>query len=132
MHVPGPGRPSEYRVEFCERVVELGREGKSVAQIAADLGYCKQTIYTWKDKHPEFAEAMAFAMTLSQAWWEGKAQDNLATPGFNATLWAKNVNCRFSDDYAERQKHEVSGPNGGPIQNITRIERVIVDPHPDR
>lgn len=127
-----PGRPSSYQEEFCERAIELGKLGKSRAQIAADLGVCKVTVYTWMKVHDDFADAMDLAQTYAQAWWEDKGQDGLEKTGFNATLWAKNVNCRFSDDYAERQKHEVSGPGGGPQEHVLRVERVIVDPHTDR
>lgn len=109
------GRPTDYRPEFCEQVVELGREGKSHAQIAAALDVARQTLHNWADAHPEFLDAITRARDLAQAWFEDKGQTGLETSGFNASLWAKQVSARFPDDYTERQKREITGKDGGPI-----------------
>ena len=127
------GRPTDYREEYCAEVVELGRQGKSHAQIAASLDVSRQTLHNWANSHPEFLDAITHARDLAQAWFEDKGQAGLETPGFNASLWAKQVSARFPDDYTERQKREVTGKDGGPVEQVHRIERVIVDPaHPDR
>ena len=122
------GRPTDYLPEYCERVIELGREGKSKAQIAAELDVCRNTLDNWASQHAEFLSAITRARDLSLAWWEGKAQSGLETSGFNASLWSRSMAARFPDDYTERQKREVTGANGGPVQQVQRIERVIVDP----
>lgn len=104
------GRPTDYRAEFCERVIELGREGKSHAQIAAELGCSRRVLYDWQDKHPEFLHAIMEARDLAQAWFENVAQNNLLSPvqGFSASLWAKAVSCRFADDYTDKSKQEIT------------------------
>jgi len=117
------GRPTDYRPEFCERVLELGREGKSHAQIAANLGVARKTLYEWQERYPEFGDAMTHARDLSQAWFEDMGQTGLVMQGFNASLWAKQVSCRFREDYTDASKLEHSG-------SIlpTRIELVTVSP----
>lgn len=126
-------RPTLYLPEYCERVIELGREGKSPAQIAAALDVSRAVLYLWCETHPEFLTAFTRARDLSQAWFEDKGQAGLETPGFNASLWAKQVSARFPDDYTERQKRELTGAGGGPVEQVHRIERVVVDPaNPDR
>lgn len=126
------GRPTDYRDTHCEQVIELGRQGKSHAQIAAALDVSRQTLHNWAAAHPEFLDAITHARDLAQAWFEDKGQAGLETPGFNASLWAKQVSARFPDDYTERQKRELTGHAGGPIEQVQRIERVIVDPsNPD-
>jgi hypothetical protein len=122
------GRPTDYLPEHCERVIELGREGKSKAQIAAELDVCRNTLDNWAKEHPEFLSAITRARDLSLAWWEGEAQSGLKTSGFNASLWSRSMAARFPDDYTERQKREVTGANGGPVEQTHRIERVVVDP----
>jgi len=37
-----------YPPEFRRRVVDLVEGGRKVAEVAADLGVSKQTIYTWR------------------------------------------------------------------------------------
>ena len=105
------GRPTDYRPEFCEQVVELGKQGKSHAQIAASLGCSRQCLYEWQSVYPEFSYAIKYARDLAQAWFEDIGQVNMVAPtqGFSAALWAKQVSCRFADDYTDKQKQEVTG-----------------------
>lgn len=111
------GRPTLYRPEYCERVMELGREGKSKAQWAADIGVSRQTLDTWGATHPEFLDALTHATDLQLAWWESKAQEGIHLGGqFNANLWSRSMAARFPNDYTERSKRELTGANGGPIQ----------------
>lgn len=109
------GRPPTYRPEMCEEVVELGRSGKSHAQISAALGVSREAVRNWQHKFPEFSEAMQWARDLAQAWWEDKGQDGLVMPGFNASLWAKQVSCRFREDYTEKTQQEITGADGAPL-----------------
>ena len=104
------GRPTDYKAEYCERVIELGKLGKSHAQISADLGVSRQTLYDWQAAHPEFLDAIKEARDYAQAWFENIAQNNLVSPvqGFSASLWAKAVSCRFADDYTDKTKQEIT------------------------
>lgn len=52
------GRPSEYRDEYCERVIELGKEGKSRAEIASALNCSRTTLAAWEAEHPDFLDAL--------------------------------------------------------------------------
>jgi len=106
------GRPTDYLPEYGDRAIELGRLGKSHAQIAADFDVSRQTLYNWQEAHPEFLDAITRARDLAQAWWEDQGQAGLTMQGFNASLWAKQVSCRFRDDYTEAVKQELSGPGG--------------------
>lgn len=118
------GRPSGYRPEFCELVLELGKQGKSFTQMAVATGYTKASLHGWRDQYPQFATALARAIELSQQWWEEKAQAGLGDRNFNAALWMKIAASRFREDYADRK--EVTGANGGPIQQAVTLRTLDV------
>jgi hypothetical protein len=92
------GRPSEYRPEHCGTVVALGRQGKSKAVMAAELGVTRQTLENWTSAHPEFLDAITRASTLSQAWWENAGQKGLTAAKFNASVWSRSMAARFPDE----------------------------------
>lgn len=103
------GRPNTYKSEFCERVIELGREGKSYAQIARDLDVSKDTLYRWMDLHTDFSDAMLKARHMAEAWFEDQMQNGLWAKEFNGVLWGKAVSARFRDSYGEKTAIEHSG-----------------------
>ena len=98
------GRPSTYDPAYCEKVVELGRQGKSPAQIAAGIDVARTTMLLWADTYPEFLTALTRAKDLEQAWWEDQAMSGLTADRFNAAVWKKGVEARFREDYTERSE----------------------------
>jgi hypothetical protein len=122
----GPGgRPTNYRPEYCERVIEMGRHGFSVAQMASQLGTSKQTLLRWVDANPEFRDAMEIARSHSQAWWEAMGQANLVMPKdsgtFQGSVWSRSMAARFPDDWRENKGVELTGANGGPIETKSTV-----------
>lgn len=100
--MPNPeGRPTSYRPEYCEQVIELGKRGKSITQIACTLQVDKTTVYEWVKVHPEFSHALSRARQEAQGWYEDIGQTGIFAEGFNASTWAKQVSCRFPDDYRD-------------------------------
>lgn len=96
--------------------------------IADHLGVVKQTLFNWMDVHPEFLDAMTRAKQAAQVWWEDKGQDGMTLPGFNASVWSRSMAARFPDDWREVKGSEISGPSGGPVQTVSRIELVGIEP----
>lgn len=117
------GRPTDYREEHCDSVIEWGKLGKSRAWISAELSICRQTLANWEDAHPEFLDAMTRAKLFSQRWWEDAGQNGMTSDKFNATVWAKNMNCRFRDEWVDKQEVQHSGGIA-----VTKIELVGVAP----
>jgi transposase-like protein len=123
------GRPSLYDFAYCERVIELGRLGKSVEQIAANLGFSLRVLYDWRDKHEEFLHALEYAKELEQAWWEEQAHLYMLEvkdgPKLNASLWSRSMAARFPKKYRESVKTEVTGADGAPLLagiNVTFVK----------
>lgn len=119
------GRPTEYRSEYCEQVIEWGAEGKSRTWMAAQLDVSRETIYEWMRLHPEFNDAMSRAQAKAQAHWEDMGQDGIRAKEFNGSVWTRSMAARFPDDWREKSEQTIQGPNGGPVEMITRR---VVDP----
>lgn len=116
------GRNTKYESRFCEIVEELGSMGKSPAQMAAHFAVGRTTLDRWVVEHEDFREAFARAMVLAQDWWERKGTDNLNDKSFQTRVWEKSIQARFRNDYTDRK--EVTGANGGPIENKQQTEFV--------
>lgn len=68
------GRPTDYRPEYCDLIIEVMSEGLSFASFAATLGVCRDSLNEWASKHPEFSVAKKVANDKRIAWWEKKAR----------------------------------------------------------
>ena len=99
------GRPSKYDPSFCERVIELGRLGKSRVSIACELDVCLASLERWEEEYPEFRGAMERARQFAQHWWEEKGVEGmLAGPGsFNAAIWSRSMAARFPETWREKR-----------------------------
>ena len=117
------GRPTDYDAAYCERVMELGRLGMSVVEMAADIGVARSTLEAlWPEAHPEFKEAFTQARQLSQAWWESMGRVNLImapqSGTFQASVWSRSMAARFPADW--REKSETTHAGAVEIKTITR------------
>ncbi len=126
------GRPTLYKPEYCERVIEMGALGYSVVEMAAELNVARATIEAeWCSAQPAFLEAFTQAKQKSQAWWERQGRENvIMEPGkgtFNASMWSRSMAARFPRDWRESKDVQLSGKDGGPVE-ITAIERHVIDP----
>jgi hypothetical protein len=102
----------KYYQAICKRVIELGREGKSLTQISALIDVPKKTMFWWAEKYEDFRTALTRAKEQEQAWWEDKGQECLTDKTFNANLWIKSMQARFKEDYTETRKNEITGMDG--------------------
>ena len=124
------GRPSTYNPAYCEQVVELGKLGKSIEQICYDLNTPVRTLYEWRDRYPEFSQALTDAKEFEQAYWENLAHSYIVEtkegPRLNASLWSRSMAARFPKKYRESVKQEITGADGAPL--ITGINVSFVKP----
>lgn len=96
------GRPSSYDPAYCEKVIELGKQGYSVVEMCAEIGVARMTLEThWPAAHPEFLAAFTQARELSQAWWETQGRQNLTADKFQANLYSRSMAARFPNDWRE-------------------------------
>ena len=124
------GRPSQYDPAYCERIIELGRLGKSIEQIAAQIGVGTKTMYNWRDEFPEFLRALEMAKELELDWWENIAQNMMVEhkdgSKLNSAIWSRSMAARFPKKYRESTKTEITGENGAPL--LQGIQVTFVKP----
>lgn len=123
---PNPvGCPSSYVPEYCEQIIELGKDGKSIVQFANHFQVVKNTLDNWAKEFPEFLIAFTRAKQLSQEWWENTAQTHMIeTSGgtrINHGVWSRSMAARFPDDYREKSTVALEGgdPNKPVKQDFT-------------
>ena len=119
------GRPSSYKPEYCAQVIEMGQQGYSVVEMAAEIGVHRNTLETsWPEQRPEFLEAFTHARQCSQAWWERQGRANLVMPQgagtFQASVWSRSMAARFPADWREKNETSHTGANGGPVEHIVK------------
>jgi len=127
--VKKPGQPTKYDSSYCDKVIALGKLGKSLEQIAAQLDVSYRTLCNWRDTHEEFFHAISDAHALAQSWWEEQAQaymlEHPGAPKLNAGLWSRSMSARFPKTYSDRVKQEITGADGAPL--LTGLEVIFVD-----
>lgn len=52
------GRPTDYREKFCEEARTLCENGATDVEVADALEISVATLYRWKNRHPQFCEAL--------------------------------------------------------------------------
>jgi len=95
------GRPTKYKPEYCQKVEDLMYEGASIEEVAWTLRISKQTLYDWKEAHPEFLDAIKTGVENSKGWWKFQGRSNLKDKDFSSTLWYMNMKNRFG--WADKQ-----------------------------
>lgn len=58
------GRPTAYKPEYCEMLLQHCEEGYTFEAFAGRLRVCTQTLYNWEKEHPEFLEAKKAALNV--------------------------------------------------------------------
>lgn len=110
-------RPSKYKEEMLDVIIELMREGASKTEVCAALDITFETFSQWmKDPNKEaFSDAVKRGELLSQAWWERKGRISLESRDFNYTGWYMNMKNRFN--WADKQ--ETKSENKTEVKDIT-------------
>jgi len=121
------GRPTKYQPEYCDKVIELAKEGASKAEMALELDICYATFDNWQNEIPEFLEAVKKAERISQGWWEreGRKATFGKVEGFNATSYIFNMKNRFKHDWRDKVEQDHSSSDGSmtpkPAIDMTKL-----------
>ena len=102
---------STYKPEHCETAIEFGKQGKSIAALAAHLETSRKSLYYWAKDHPEWQHALDVMREHAEAYWEaiGEAHQYLPPDSgtFNAAVWKFFMGNRFK--WGDRVSNEITG-----------------------
>lgn len=102
------GRPTKYKPEYCDQLVDHMTDGYSFESFAGKCEVNIDTLYHWCTIHPSFSEAKKIAVEKCRLFWERMGIEGLRYKDFNATVWIFNMKNRFKwrDNYSEVEQTE--------------------------
>ncbi|MEP7452408.1 hypothetical protein [Phyllobacterium sp. SB3] len=75
------GRPSLYKPEYCDLVIEVMQQGLGLNSFAAAAGVSRRTVTEWMEVHSEFAEAVSRAKAFAASWYEMQQKKHVEVGG---------------------------------------------------
>ena len=141
------GRPSSFKCEYAEQARKLCLLGATDAELANFFGVVESTINLWKLEYSEFSESLRAGKEiadadvaeklLNRAMGYSHAEDDIRvvngqiviTPTIKhyppdtpaAIHWLNN---RQKSKWRSKVDSEVSGPDGGPIEQSVKVKFV--------
>jgi len=124
------GRPTDYKPEYCQMVIDHMSQGFPFETFAAEIGTHRATLYNWREKYPEFFDASKKGQELCYKWFltVGRAsmlglESNGKKIHANPTFWIfmmKNMH-----KWHDKQQLEHVGKDEGPIQYEGKSEKEL-------
>lgn len=112
-------RPTLYKEEYCEKLIEHMAKGLPYETFAAEIGCCRATLYNWEKEHDEFLDAKKRGRDLGYKWWISEGMRGLwqdkEGPFLNNTVWIfamKNMfNWRDNPEPEDDENEEYNLPD---------------------
>lgn len=114
------GRPSKYKPEYCEKLIEHMASGLSFESFAGVIEVNVDTLHEWAKVHEEFSDSKRLAFAKNMAFWEklgiehiinksdseslGDGVSSSKSRSLNASVWIFNMKNRFK--WRDRQPDE--------------------------
>lgn len=107
------GRPTLYKEEYCQQLIDHMGSGLSFESFAGLIGTCRDTLYNWKKEHSEFFDAHKKGIEKNLIWWEKVGLEGMFMGGkdnpFNAAVYCFNMKNRHGwKDRVESEVKETS------------------------
>ncbi len=125
----GPGQPTKLTPETQEKILAAVRAGNYLETAAAFAGVSKKTFYQWLQRgartrtwtiYRAFSEALAEALAVAEVADVASIAKAAKDGQWQASAW--RLERKFPDRWGRRERHEVSGPGGRPIE-VSRTEQ---------
>jgi hypothetical protein len=102
------GRPTKYKEEYCEMLIEHMAEGYSFESFGGIIEVDETTLYEWEKSHKEFSLSKNIGTQKSMVWWEKIGRKGMINeiPFFNDRIWRLNMINRFRSKWTDGTKNE--------------------------
>lgn len=106
--------PSKYTDDMCDKLLEVMGQGLSLTAFCGMVGISRQTANVWKEKHPEFAEAVQIGQAMRTLYLEKGLLETENGPKVQARVFAlKNAS---PEEWRDIRSTELTGAGGGAIE----------------
>jgi len=106
------GRPTKYTPDRVKKIIEAIKLGVAYVDAASYAGVGLATFNEWRDRYPEFAEAVEEAAGQAVVANMAKIQKAATEGSWQASAWI--LERRHPDRYG-RTRVELTGAEGGPV-----------------
>ena len=113
--------------DWQNRILELGRQGKTRTHMMEEMMLARQTFYRLYDSDEEFRHTVNRAMVLSQNWWINIAQSRWLEgkeKNINSNHWSLMMRNMFKEDWSEKQYIDHTS-NGEKINDKDIVVKII-------
>lgn len=136
---PNIGRPSKYKQEYCQMLIEHMKDGLSFESFAAIISVNRDTLHEWVKVHSDFSEAKKTAFDLNLLFWEKHGIEGLyntteydekgkpsSSKSINSTVWIFNMKNRhkWGDKIAGEDDHKVTLDGKVEVQQNDVTDRI--------
>lgn len=127
---PG-GRPTKYKPEYCELLIEHMAGGHSFESFAGrpDVRVNIDTLYEWAKVHPQFSEAKSIGYAASFYQWEdvGLTHEHSPPGQWSSVAWVFRGKTRYGlRDGGELPKKELTEQNEK-LANVSKQLEQLID-----
>jgi len=112
------GRPSEYRPEYCQVVIDHMALGFSLTAFAGSVRVAKDTVYEWIKVYPQFSDAVARARAARVYALETKLLRSRIGAETSAAIFA----LRNADPTEWRDIKHIDPEPTQPIEQLTNAQ----------
>lgn len=99
------GRPTKYKPEYCEQLIEHMTEGLSYESFGANCNVCRDTLYEWEKQHKEFSDARKVGRSHLLAFFERVGRSAMAGKIKNFSAAAFIFNAKNKIGWTDKQEN---------------------------
>jgi len=114
------GRPSKLTPQTVKRILRSVGRGLPLVHAANAAGMSFQTLCTHRSKNPQFADALARAISKGIERRLRKIEDASNAGDWRASAWALE-HCPGASEHFARNRIEVTGAGGAPLVGAVAI-----------